>query len=449
VARQLFTHSPGRAGELLMAGAAGTGKSRACLEKINAVCLKYPGTRALVIRKTLVSLAGAALVTWEKQVVVEAMAAGDVSYFGGSAREPAQYRYGNGSVVVIGGLDKPEKVMSTEYDIAYVQEATELTEIDWEHITSRLRNGMMPYQQLIADCNPAEPTHWLKVRCDRGSCIMLESKHEDNPILFDELRHDGIVEYKLTERGQEYMGILDRLTGVRYARLRKGRWVAAEGAIYEDWDQSRHLVDSYKVPDEWPRYWGVDFGFVHPFVCQMWAEKPDGDLVLYREIFHTRRTVDQHASSIMDAVSRPDPNYRHPEGLPRYAHHGRIWTDVRPSVIVADHDAEGRTVLERELGMVIDAADKRVLDGIQAVQVRLREGRLTVMRNALFERDEELVQAKKPTCTVEEFPAYVWDTGGGRKIKEQPLKEDDDGMDTARYVVLARDPSMAVGVRFL
>ena len=44
--------------------------------------------------------------------------------------------------------------MSTECDMISRQEATELELADWLALTTRLRNGVMPYQQLIADCNP-------------------------------------------------------------------------------------------------------------------------------------------------------------------------------------------------------------------------------------------------------------------------------------------------------
>ena len=48
-----------------------------------------------------------------------------------------------------GGLDKVSKIMSAEYDVIYVQEATELLEDEWEHLTTRLRRAAMPYQQII------------------------------------------------------------------------------------------------------------------------------------------------------------------------------------------------------------------------------------------------------------------------------------------------------------
>lgn len=135
-ARSLFED---QRSEILLSGPAGTGKSRACLEKLHAAALKHAGMRGLVLRKTLVSLGSTALVTWRTYVVAEALEAGTVVYYGGSAEEPPQYRYDNGSVVVIGGLDKPTRIMSSEYDMIYVQEAIELTAEDWESVLTRLR----------------------------------------------------------------------------------------------------------------------------------------------------------------------------------------------------------------------------------------------------------------------------------------------------------------------
>src|ERR1700755_1939014 len=83
--------------EVLVSGPAGTGKSRACLEKIFMVCMLTPNTRALILRKTLASLGSSALQTWRRYVIAEALATGQVVYYGGSAEEPPQYRFKNGS----------------------------------------------------------------------------------------------------------------------------------------------------------------------------------------------------------------------------------------------------------------------------------------------------------------------------------------------------------------
>jgi len=435
--RQLTTHTyaprggcarafTSRAPEILLSGPAGTGKSRALLERLMVMALKYPGMRGLIVRKTLASLGSTALVTWRQNVAKEALAAGMVKYYGGSAEEPPQYRFANGARIMIGGMDKPSRIMSSEYDVVYVQEAIELTAADWEAITTRLRNGVVPYQLLMADTNPDVPTHWLKARCDLGVTLMIESRHEDNPTL---VHADG----SMTEAGKAYLSKLDNLTGVRKQRLKSGLWVAAEGMIYEDYDPAVHLIDRFRVPKDWPRYWSIDFGFTNPFVWQNWAVSPDDEAFLVWEIYHTKRTNDQHAAAILEKVT---------DGR----NHGRKgeWLEPVPTAIICDHDAEGRAVLARELGMSTVPARKAVKDGIEAVQVLLRErsnGRrgLYIMRDARIHKpDPDLEDAKKPTCTADEIPGYIWDQGTGKAVKETPLKVDDHGCDALRYFAATR-----------
>jgi phage terminase large subunit len=389
-----------------------------------------------------VSLGSTTLVTFEGKVAAEALAHGSVRWFGGSPREAAAYRYRNKSTIVVGGMDKPEKVLSSEYDLIFVDEATELTVTDWETLGTRLRNGKLAWQQQIAACNPAQRTHWLKQRAESGPLTMLHSRHRDNPAY---VNADGT----LTARGKDYMSKLDGLTGVRLLRLRDGIWASAEGVIYEDWDEAVHVIDRFPIPDSWPRYWGVDFGYTHPFVLQCWAEDPDGRLYLYREIYRTRRLVEDHARDILLAVTEPVPDAEQlpDEDVLKAIEQGRRrWTEPEPEAIICDHDAEDRATLERHLGMSTDAAIKTVSDGIQAVQSRLRDAgdgkpRLFILRDSTLERDPLQDEAKKPCSTAEEIPGYVWavkpGTAGG--LKEQPLKDADDGTDTVRYVVAERD----------
>lgn len=418
-ARGLFYNHEG---EVLLSGPAGTGKSRAALEKIHLLAMKYSGMRGLILRKTRESLTEAALVTFEERVLPphSPLAAGNLR------RVRQSYEYPNGSTLVVGGLDKPSKVMSTEYDAIYVQEATELNEGEWESLTTRLRNGVMPFQQLLADCNPGPPTHWLKKRADRAQTRLLESRHEDNPEIYD--RELGTW----TPRGAEYIKRLDALSGARKQRLRYGRWAAAEGMVYDQWDPAVHLVDRFErtednprgdPPREWPRIWVVDFGYTNPFCWQAWARDPDGRLLRYREIYMTRRLVEDHARQML-AVTAGDP---------------------LPQAIICDHDAEDRATLERYLGMATIPAIKWVQIGIQAVAARLRQAddgkpRLVLLRDSLVERDPRRDEMRRPACTEEEFDTYVWDertAAGG--LREAPVKQDDHGMDNLRYLVMAFD----------
>lgn len=413
-----------RSREVLLAGPAGTGKSMGALFKLHLLALMNPGSRFLMVRKTLKSLTSTGLVTFQEKVAHQALLTGDVKFHGGSTKEPAAWKYSNGSTIVVGGMDDPTKIMSSEYDCIYIQESTELSEDEWEKATTRLRNGKITFQQIIADCNPDAPTHWLRQRCDTGRTTEILSRHEDNPLLFDD---DG----NITPFGREYMDILDNLTGARYLRLRKGLWVAAEGLVYEeDYDPNHHIIDQAPMPVNWMRYWSVDFGYVHPFVCQMWAVDPDGRMYLYREIFHTKRTVDMHCRDILRAVADLPPGVEEATARPSQW----IWREPKPRVLVADHHAENRAVLERDLGMGVTPAPKGVTEGIQVVQARLRKqgdgkARIFFMRDAVLEVDPELRRLNKPACTIEEITSYVWHKPNGTTIKpkEVPVKDMDDG----------------------
>jgi PBSX family phage terminase large subunit len=411
-----------REGEVLVSGPAGTGKSRACLEKLHRVALLTPGVRCLIVRKTAVSLTSTALVTFREHVARESLEVGDLTWYGGSTQEAAQYRYTNGSVIVVGGMDKAQKVMSSEYDLIYVQEATELSENDWEALTTRLRNGRISFQQLLADCNPDRPTHWLKQRCDKGMTKMLYASHKDNPTLFD-----GDAP---TPAGASYLDKLNRLTGVRYQRLARGLWVAADGLVYDDYDPVVHLIDRFEIPDDWDRYWVIDFGFTNPFVLQWWAEDPDGRLYLYREIYMSGRLVEDHARDALSLVQDEAGE----------------WTEPMPVAIICDHDAEDRATFTRHTKLPTTPAKKGKTKGIQVTQARFKvqkdgKPRIYFMRDAVVKRDVALGEAGKPTSTIEEITGYVWPEGKTGDQAEEPVKEDDHGMDTTRYMASHRDRS--------
>lgn len=400
--------------EVLLSGPYETGKTMACLHKLNALLAKYAGARGLMVRKTLNSLFNSAVVTFERKVL--AYPPDDprcpIEKYGGE--RPAHYDYPNGSRLVLGGMDKADKFLSSEWDFIYVNQAEELKLDDWEKLTGRAtgRSGNAPYAQVMGDCNPGPPHHWIK---HRERLKVLSSKHEDNPALFDPAT--GAI----TEQGIRTMAALDALTGVRYKRGRLGLWAGAEGQVYEDWRDDVHLIDRFDIPESWPRYRCIDFGYKNPFVCQWWAVDHDDRLYLYREMYMTQRTVRVHAAHIK-ALSEGE----------RYV------------TTISDHDASDRATLA-ENGIPTAPARKDVRRGIQKVQERLKvqgdgKPRLFLMRDSLVERDPELAGTFKPTCTQEEFPGYIYpESREGKPENEEPVKVDDHGMDALRYMVMHLD----------
>lgn len=417
--------------EVIISGPAETGKTRTCLEKLDALLWKYPGSRAIIIRKTHKSLKTSVLLTYERKV----LGAYDretgrfdqrktpVVKLGGEHTEG--YHYPNGSHIYLGGMDVPDKVLSSEWDVVYINQAEELTLNDWEIITTRTtgRAGNMPYAQIIADCNPGAPTHWIRSRTSAGKLTLLESRHEDNPVLFDPTTH------QITEQGKRSLATLDGLTGVRYRRLRLGQWAAAEGAVYEDFDRAVHIIPAFPIPDDWMRIRVVDFGYTNPFVCQWWALDEDLRGFMYREIYMSHRIVEDHARDIL-----------------------RFSSDEQIYATIADHDAEDRATLSK-YGISTIPAMKAVTLGIQAVQQRLRKAgdgnpRLFIFEGALVETDPLLLETRKPTCTEQEWDSYVWKPATAAGItKEEPLKVDDHGMDGVRYFVAYVDRILPVEER--
>lgn len=432
-------------------GPAGTGKSRTLIEKGHLLCEKYAGSRGLIVRKTRESLTEAALFTYENFVLPEGHAALD----GARRSHRTSYHYPNGSQISVAGLDKPQKIMSTEYDWIYVQEGLEVSRSDIEMLMTRLRNGKMPYQQLFFDNNPGPPRHWIKAGSDKGDFPLYASYHQDNPVLWEECPDSELcgpgTKYddhardgrwgRWTARGLAYIKVLMGLTGPRRKRLFDGLWAGAEGAVYEEWDAMpdgpNELVQHFEPPVSWRRIWVVDFGFVNPFVLQCWAIDPQNRSWLYREFYHTRITV---SDAIKEVLTDRGWAYDRESG-----EHTKVgeYQDVLPEVIICDWDAEGRATLEQESGLPTEAAYKSVVDGIQNVSKAIRRPSrsvlpmIVIMEDTLIRVDHTLRDAAKPTRTAEEFDSYVWNEKESKATgaqKDEPLKENDHGMDPCRYM---------------
>lgn len=395
--------------EIMLVGPAGTGKTLGVLVYIDRLMREYPGARSLIVRKVRADLAQSVLVTYERDVLGY-----DNPICAGVQRESRHsYKYPNGSEVVVGGMDRPGKILSSEYDLIYPPEAVQHTEEDWEYFLMRNRNWVIPWQQVIGDTNPDRPDHWIVKRADAGRLKLLNTYHRDNPAYWDLETNDW------TARGREYvLGTLAKnLSGVRRARFFEGKWVLAEGAVYDEWNEALHVVDTFEIPPSWRRIRAIDFGYTNPFVCQWWAIDPDGRMYLYREIYRTQQIVEDHARTIKALTG-----------------------SERIEATVADHDAEDRATLAK-YGITTLRAQKEISVGIQAVQGRLRPAgdgkpRLYVLKGARVEPDTALVEAKKPTSTQEEFPGYLWPKGvDGKAVKEVPVDVDNHGMDCVRYAV--------------
>lgn len=396
---------------LLLEGSAGGGKSYVAASKIDAFCRKYANATALMVRKTRESMTNSTILFMERMIIGDDP---DVKHLPHKRR----FEYANGSVLAYGGMKddaQREAIRSIGLDggldIAWMEEAHLFKLADFEELLPRMRGKAADWRQIIITTNPDSDQHWIYKRLIQGGRAKVyrssAADNDSNPADYDE-------------------AVLGQLTGVRRLRLKEGKWVGAEGAVYEEYRYETHVIEPFTIPAGWRRFRAIDFGYRNPFVCQWWAVDGDGRLYLYRELYRTGRIVADHAEEIK-----------------------RLSAGETFEFTVADHDAEDRATLAAA-GIRTIAAKKEVMPGIEAVQKRLRvdgdgRARIFFFNDALVGADDTLIDKKKPTCLIDEITAYAWvKSADGRAIKEQPVKEDDHAMDCMRYAVMAMESSRVV-----
>ncbi len=238
-------------------GPAGTGKSLPICAKLHYMASTYPGARIGIVRSQRIDL--------NATVIPQYMALigrGHPCFTEKHPRGIDQITYPNGSGWYFGGLDNVDRLMGMELDFIWFNEGTVgVTLADIEKLETRLRGpSRTPYRQVIVDCNPSYPTHFLNTGGFCGEEHRFKSRHQDNPVL-----HDG---KEWTTQGLEYLARLGNLTGATRKRMLDGIWAAVEGAVFDMLDEVRNTVN----PSQWPAGYpslpcilGVDWGIADPF----------------------------------------------------------------------------------------------------------------------------------------------------------------------------------------
>ena len=369
--------------EVIDSGPAETGKTVAACVKAHLLASKYPGCQGAIIRKTYKSMPGSVCQTFERVTK-------GAPIFKLGDHHPERYIYANGSQIWLGGMDNPDKVLSSERDFVYVNQAEELCVDDWEKLVTRTtgRGSVIPHTQVFGDCNPGGSRHWIRERAKAGQITLLTTSHKDNPSLFGD---DG----EITEQGKKSMAALDALTGVRRQRLFEGKWATPEGLVYDIFDASIHVRE--RKPEEFSRWTlAVDVGYTNPAVILLIGIDGDGRFHIAREFYKTGIV---------------------PESLVALT---KEWAD-ESQIEYAAVDAAAAGVIASMLNSGIPArpAKGKVQEGIQRITDRLAvqgDGlpRLTI----------------DPACisTINEFESYVRKPGS-----EEPVKENDHALDALRY----------------
>lgn len=190
-----------------------------------------------------------------------------------------------GNSVIFRGMKddrQREKVKSITSDKGkltwiWAEEATELTEEDFDILDDRLRGKLDNpnlYYQMIATFNPVSSTHWLKGKFFDNpdpNVLAHTSTFKDN--LFVDAQYKMRMERR-RERDPE---------GYRVYAL--GEWGLLGGQYFNNWSESLHVIKPFKIPDGWMRFRCMDWGSYHPYACYWIAVDYDGVMYVYRELY--------------------------------------------------------------------------------------------------------------------------------------------------------------------
>lgn len=330
-------------------GPAECGKSIIACALLHHIAITNPGVRLVLARKIRETMYSTVLRTFEDKILPEdgiCWHSGKqitVRPFGG---ERAQwYEYSNKSLIFVAGLDKSQKVLSGEFDGILVNQAEELNDEDIEVLETRVtgRAGNIKHRppQLILEGNPGGQKHPIILRAKQGKLTLFESRHEDNPVLYDPDTGE------LTEQGERTMHRLDNLTGVRYARLRKGLWAGAEGLYFAEFDSELHGLNEFTYHRRWRTWASMDYGFNHPNVVYFHCEDGDGNQYTFHELWHRQRYPKEIAPEIHGALKEYGLGFRDLEGF--YAG-GDVFnkTGQSETTIAEQYDEHGIRLQEAE-----------------------------------------------------------------------------------------------------
>ncbi len=285
-------------------GARGGGKSWAVRVKAVLLCLRYPGIKVMIVRKTYPELQ-------ENHIIPLCEMLG--CYLDGDEKI-AEYNDGkkhisfpNGSRILFRYLENEKDAMrfqGTEVDVLFVDEATQQSESRMEKLRACVRGTNDFPKRIYFTCNPGGEGHgWVKrLFIDRH---FREGEEPEEHSFIQALITDNRA---LMEKNPDYIRQLESLPPKLRDAWLYGNWEIFEGQFFEDFriepdlkaavehgctlsreemkEQGRwcHVIAPFDLAAGPRRGWTIlrsyDFGYGKPFSCAWWAVDYEG--VIYR-----------------------------------------------------------------------------------------------------------------------------------------------------------------------
>ncbi len=259
-------------------GARGGGKSWFVRWKAVLLCLRYPGIKVLITRRTYKELFNNHIAPLLQ------MLNGAAKY----NKSDKIFTFCNGSTISFGYCASDGDLgqyQGAEYDVWFADEAGQFLE-DWLVKIDACVRGVNGFpKRTYYTLNPGGPSHgyFKRLFVDRR---YTEDEHPEDYAFIQALVTDNKA---LMQQQPEYLRSLEKLPPKLREAWLNGRWDVYEGQFFEEFRddpahykdrQLTHVIDLFEIPKHWTIYRSFDWGYNKPFSCGWWAVDPDG--VLYR-----------------------------------------------------------------------------------------------------------------------------------------------------------------------
>lgn len=278
-------------------GARGGGKSWALQRKASMMAIQYPGIKMLLLRRTYRDL--------ERNHVrtLVPLLQGIAQY----SRQDKVFTFSNGSILELGYCASESDVLQyqgLEYDVVFMDEATQLTEYQYETLTASVRGANDYPKRMYITCNPGGVGHeWVKR-------LFISRKYRDteHPEDYDFIPATVFDNRVLMETDKGYIDMLNNLSdGLRQA-WRDGNWDMLAGQYFSEFDRGIHVTEPFSIPQHWHRYRAIDYG-LDCLACVWVAIDERGDYYVYREYAEPDKPISDGAHDIVELSDDEDIDY--------------------------------------------------------------------------------------------------------------------------------------------
>jgi hypothetical protein len=215
----------------------------------------------------------------------------------------------------------------------------------------------------------------------------------------------------------------------------EGSFDIFEGMVFDNFDRGVHCVLPFGVPEEWPRFRGLDHGLVNPTACLWLASDFEGNYCIYRCYYQRNAIPGENAANILRLSEGEEID----------------WTVIDPST--HQQQAAGGTserIIDqyRMAGLSCEPGNNAVRDSIARIRQLLQPDpshRFPKWHPKAGEPGSpHLFITGDCAELIWEISQYQWkQIKPGQKDREIPLSKHDHAVDALRYLVM-RSPRPAV-----